>query len=194
MNINDYQDSIKLIDNIIKKTREESKILIQSLELLKRLYKWEEQDYIKKLNKSSRNRDIWKKNKIIRKDECFECGLTNNIHYHHVVPDELGGKRTLPLCINCHGKIHNRKFVDISSLVKVAIKKRKELGNNWGRPKGTTEKTEDILKKEEYQYAISLLIEKKYSIRQISQMAKISVNTTLKLKRCLDTTNFNKPI
>lgn len=37
--------------------------------------------------------------------DCFECGepATEN---HHVIPKSLGGKATVPLCSECHARVH----------------------------------------------------------------------------------------
>lgn len=40
---------------------------------------------------------------------CFECGQPSE-HDHHVVPRSLGGTKTVPLCLTCHGKVHGRKL------------------------------------------------------------------------------------
>jgi hypothetical protein len=37
-------------------------------------------------------------------DPCFECGEPATIRYY-VVPQELGGTRTLPFCASCYEKI-----------------------------------------------------------------------------------------
>ena len=37
---------------------------------------------------------------------CFECGSTEHIHQHHVVPNVVGGTKTIPLCEQCHAKVH----------------------------------------------------------------------------------------
>jgi hypothetical protein len=38
--------------------------------------------------------------------KCFECGnpATEN---HHVIPQSMGGTKTVPLCSKCHMKVHN---------------------------------------------------------------------------------------
>ena len=47
---------------------------------------------------------------------CWECGDQGPIHNHHVVPKSLGGKRTIPLCLECHGKVHNADLLSMSEL------------------------------------------------------------------------------
>ena len=39
---------------------------------------------------------------------CFECGTTEDIQDHHVVPRLRGGTKTVPLCYSCHCKAHGR--------------------------------------------------------------------------------------
>ncbi len=40
--------------------------------------------------------------------KCFECGTTEDIQQHHVVPKVRGGTKTIPLCYSCHRKAHHR--------------------------------------------------------------------------------------
>ena len=40
--------------------------------------------------------------------QCFECGEPAKYN-HHVVPESLGGKNTVPLCGHCHPKAHGEK-------------------------------------------------------------------------------------
>lgn len=49
------------------------------------------------------------------KKACFECGepATEN---HHVVPRSKGGGKTIPLCLDCHNKIHGVKRLNTSYL------------------------------------------------------------------------------
>ena len=121
--------------------------------------------------------------KLICKGMCFECGSTSGIHYHHIIPQSLGGNKTIPLCSVCHSKVHDRKFTNFSELVKRGIADRKKQGFSHGRPKGTTEPKSKILNKKEYHYAITLLKKDKHSIRYIAKVSELSINTVLKLKQ-----------
>ena len=40
--------------------------------------------------------------------KCFECGTTEDIQQHHVVPKSRGGTKTVPLCYSCHRKAHHK--------------------------------------------------------------------------------------
>ena len=69
------------------------------------------------------------------KHVCFECGTDNDLHAHHVVPKSRGGKKTVLLCDVCHSKAHHRdKNMNTSTLTKIGIMKRRELGKWQGRP------------------------------------------------------------
>lgn len=67
------------------------------------------------------------------KERCFDCGAPA-VHAHHVVPKSLGGTTTVNLCASCHGKVHNRKFVDSSALVKKGLQKLQDKGYYIGVP------------------------------------------------------------
>ena len=67
---------------------------------------------------------------------CFECGDLA-IHNHHVVPRSLGGKKTIPLCANCHSKAHNNLKLftaDHAILIKQGLERAKANGITLGRP------------------------------------------------------------
>jgi len=128
---------------------------------------------------------IWLHDKLIPKGICFECGLTSDIHYHHIIPQSMGGNKTIPLCGDCHSKVHDRKFTSFSTLVKRGLEQRKKDGFTLGRPSGTRENKTKILNKKEYHYAITLLKKDKHSIRYIAGVCELSKNTILKLKHLL---------
>lgn len=67
------------------------------------------------------------------KARCFDCGR-KAVHAHHVVPKSLGGTTTVNLCANCHGKVHDRKFLHSSALVKKGLQKLHEKGYHHGVP------------------------------------------------------------
>jgi len=185
MNNKDYIDSITQINDIINRTRTETKLLVESLEKLKRFYVWEQKVFNGEIKKAKKRINRWKKSKLIRKDICFECGNSEEIHYHHVVPDVLGGSQTIPLCTICHGKVHDRKFVDISFLVKEGLRKKKEQGVILGRRKGTGLTNEDLLNNPKYKDVINHILSNEYSMRDMAYMCKVSVNTVLKISKIL---------
>lgn len=68
--------------------------------------------------------------------KCFECGKPAKCN-HHVIPKCLGGKKTVPLCLQCHGLVHDRNFMRHKELQKKGIAAAKEDGRYMGRKKGT---------------------------------------------------------
>jgi|688.fasta_scaffold825217_1 hypothetical protein len=77
-------------------------------------------------NHSPKSSYAWKDDKMIKKDCCYECGSTEDIQYHHIIPESKGGKETIPLCIICHGKVHDVDFVKMKELQKEGIEKAKQ--------------------------------------------------------------------
>ena len=67
--------------------------------------------------------------------KCWECETeTDDIHHHHVVPRSRGGKKTVPLCLDCHGKAHHRKD---SMTTSVLTKEGQESKRNRSKKDGT---------------------------------------------------------
>jgi hypothetical protein len=64
--------------------------------------------------------------------KCFECNSTAQ-HAHHVVPRKLGGTRTIPLCLDCHGKVHDRNM-SAPVLIKNGLDRAKAAGKILGCP------------------------------------------------------------
>ena len=62
--------------------------------------------------------------------KCFECGATNDIQDHHVVPRSRGGTKTVPLCYTCHMKAHGRdsRGMNHKKLTKAALAQAKLKG------------------------------------------------------------------
>jgi hypothetical protein len=64
---------------------------------------------------------------------CFDCDNVAK-ELHHVVPRILGGRRAVPLCNSCHGKLHgvgDRSFH--SSLTKAGQERARLEGRHPGR-------------------------------------------------------------
>jgi hypothetical protein len=56
---------------------------------------------------------------------CFECGVVAETHDHHIIPASRGGKKTVPLCLACHGAAHGRTgSMATSVLTKEALAKK----------------------------------------------------------------------
>jgi hypothetical protein len=149
----------------------------------------------KSRNHSERSLYMWKEDKLITKDICFDCGSDEHIHYHHVVPETKGGTMTIPLCIICHGKVHNRDFMKIKELQKVGIEKAKRLGKYKGRTNGSYMNTEKWIQKPK-NYEVVKYLKEGYRANKISEMVGVHVNTITKIKKylsSLEQTNVEPP-
>ena len=139
----------------------------------------------KRKNHPNSQNYIWKDNKLVLKDECFECGSIEDIHYHHIVPSTMGGTKTIPLCIICHGKVHDRDFVKHKELQRIGIERAKENGVFIGRAKGSYETPEEFLNKSKSKKIIELL-EKGYSYQKISSIIPCSTGTIVKINKLIN--------
>ena len=122
---------------------------------------------------------------------CFECGSTEDIEHHHVVPKSLGGTKTVPLCIKCHSLVHQKNLVKFRELAKKGIQKRISEGGSWGRTKGSKESTEKFLRKEKNQQ-IKEMLEAGYTYLEIKTEIGCSQSTISKVKKWakIDTTEI----
>lgn len=75
---------------------------------------------------------------MIDSNKCYECDSSENIHNHHVIPRIRGGKKTIPLCEKCHGKVHGLNFINHKKLVKEGLEKAKLRGIKLGTPVNLT--------------------------------------------------------
>jgi hypothetical protein len=66
---------------------------------------------------------------------CFECGKLAT-WTHHVIPQSRGGLRTVPLCAQCHGLVHDLagRTDDHSTLVRKALAAARAQGKPIGPP------------------------------------------------------------
>ena len=115
---------------------------------------------------------------------CFECGGTENIHNHHIIPKSLGGTKTIPLCIVCHSKVHGKDLVKFQSLARVGIKRYVENGGKLGRKEGSKESNERFMSKPINQ-RIKELVEDGMSVRGISNSIGVSTKTIVKVRKCI---------
>lgn len=68
---------------------------------------------------------------------CQYCGAPTE-HIHHLIPIVVGGdnreSNLIPLCLKCHGLIHNKHFSnDWKEAQKIGIEKAKKEGKFKGR-------------------------------------------------------------
>tara|TARA_B100000287_G_scaffold371124_1_gene368980 strand:+ start:158 stop:940 length:783 start_codon:yes stop_codon:yes gene_type:complete len=69
----------------------------------------------------------------IKNNKCFECDSDKNIVHHHVVPKSLGGTKTIPLCEDCHGLVHNKNLTHMNEL---RLKKQRKIAEEGFFPIG----------------------------------------------------------
>jgi hypothetical protein len=127
-----------------------------------------------------RRGERWTDDTLIQKDVCFECGSNNSIEYHHVVPYIKGGTKTIPLCIECHSKVHSIDFVKARELKKIGIQRARERGVVFGRRAGVKEPIEKWLAKESTQKIIPLL-KQGVSYVKISKIVGCSISKVQKV-------------
>lgn len=103
-------------------------------------------DNLRKQFEEIRNQ-IWEK----KPHKCVNCGAESNLHLHHIVPLSLGGTNNIdnivPLCEECHSKVHKLDMKGHSEATKKGIAKAKLNGSQIGQPKGaklTTKKSLEI--------------------------------------------------
>jgi len=75
-------------------------------------------------------------------DICFECGEPSG-EMHHVIPKVRGGTRTIPLCVECHCKVHGLKNrPEHKRLTIEGLQKAKARGVKLGKPENLTSKAQ----------------------------------------------------
>jgi DNA invertase Pin-like site-specific DNA recombinase len=47
----------------------------------------------------------------------------------------MGGTKTVPLCLECHGKVHGRNMVRMASLARAGMEAARRKGKRWGGSK-----------------------------------------------------------
>jgi hypothetical protein len=124
----------------------------------------------------------------IRTDRCFECGSEDNIHQHHIVPVVRGGKQVIPLCGDCHGKVHGKRFgMDWKTLQRDGIEKAKQNDPSKyvGRKQNSKESIEHFLNKPKSKLIIKDL-KKGYTLTDICELRKCSFNLIYKVKELIE--------
>jgi predicted transposase YdaD len=61
-----------------------------------------------------------------------------------VIPKSMGGTKTVPLCVECHGKIHDKDMVRMVRLQRVAKRKGVYRGRKKGTTKGEPERAREL--------------------------------------------------
>jgi hypothetical protein len=95
-------------------------------------------------------------------NKCWECDKADvPLHNHHPVPKSRGGKKTIPLCEECHSKAHHRdKNMNTSALTKEGQLKRIKANKRYSQkaPWGYRFEGDDIVEEPKEQEQIKLTI------------------------------------
>jgi hypothetical protein len=128
----------------------------------------------------------WKTYDAQLKNECANCGATDNLHIHHVVPLALGGTNRISnlvkLCTACHSKIHGVNLTKAKILQRAGIERAKREGKYNGRPKTYTDDNPKV------QEAINMYMNRSkngLTVRKISEITGISEATLYRAVRRL---------
>jgi hypothetical protein len=111
----------------------------------------------------------------IDKESCFECGSNDELHFHHVIPKSRGGTRTVPLCLDCHAKAHNKKMAS-GKLISEGMRRSGKILGNWRRNQqqyGYRVEGDKLVEDEREQEIINLIIslrKRKLKYREISEI------------------------
>lgn len=115
---------------------------------------------------------------------CFECGSMGQCHRHHVIPKSLGGRNTVLLCEECHGRVHGLNFVNHGVLVRAAQEKARRNGKRLGRPVGSCVPTDEFLEKHK---RIVRCLRNGDSVRKTAAFCDCSKGTVERVKKALAT-------
>lgn len=105
---------------------------------------------------------------------CFECGDEATFQ-HHVVPESLGGTKTVPLCGICHPKAHGESgHWKLSELIRARFKAKKDAGL-WvcgPVPYGKQVENNQLVDNPEHQKWVAWMVEQNKNGLPASEIAK----------------------
>lgn len=120
---------------------------------------------------------------------CVNCGSTEDIEYHHIVPISLGGNDILsnicPLCHCCHAKIHYNGEAGIShsTVTKAGLERARAAGKHLGLQRGTKLITHKSVQAKNIILHYSKDFLGTYSDQECMRFTGVSRNTFYKYKR-----------
>ena len=130
--------------------------------------------------------------KAILPKQCCNCGSTEDLVYHHIVPVEVGGKNVTTniavVCAECHGKIHygEKGVITHGYLIKDGIKKAREKGVKLGRKSADYENVMRLIAEHSTQFNDIYAPEyTMYTEHEIMAMAGVKEVCYAKCKRML---------
>ena len=120
--------------------------------------------------------------------QCCNCGSTEDLQYHHIIPIAIGGKdinsNICCLCYSCHYKLHHGKnphVKNFSELIKEGQQKSdKKSGRKTGNLDKLTPKIDKIIK--EY-VDINPTLNRFFNQQEYLQKTGLSINTFKKYCR-----------
>lgn len=124
--------------------------------------------------------------------KCYNCGATQHLVYHHIVPVECGGNDTFlniaVLCAECHGKVHygNVGVICHGDLVKDGIAKARAEGRKNGRKPADYNRIMELIAK--YSTQFNSVDDANYELHtetEIMEMAGVKPVCYAKCKRML---------
>ena len=118
---------------------------------------------------------------------CANCGATDDLQYHHIVPLALGGNDIVSnmvcLCARCHWVIHQgaAPSFDHGECVKAGIARAKARGTHFGTKQADYERVMKLIVRNSTHFnPFSEMAE-----REIKELAGVSQTTYYKCKRML---------
>lgn len=119
---------------------------------------------------------------------CCNCGKTEDIQYHHIVPLALGGNDVISnmccLCGECHSKLHYGKVKsNISAATKAGIERARKRGSQIGNKPGTTFTTKKSIKSKAIILRNSIEFYGHLNDAAVMELCELSRNTYYKYKR-----------
>lgn len=119
--------------------------------------------------------------------KCVNCGKSNDLHLHHIVPLAIGGTNNISniviLCSECHGKIHGMSWERHSKLTKEGIQKAKKKGKQIGLEKGTKLTTKKSIAAKEQIQKYSKDFNGSLKDTEVMKLIGISRNSYYKYKK-----------
>jgi hypothetical protein len=117
---------------------------------------------------------------------CFECGARAE-YDHHVIPETLGGRKTLALCGACHAKIHGEHMLRTGPLTREALARKRKHGQKTGGdvPFGYDLKGGLLVENEKEQAIIRAIQDKRREGLSLRQVARGLEAKGVKTKRGL---------
>lgn len=118
---------------------------------------------------------------------CCNCGSTENLHFHHIVPVIYGG-RNIPsniavVCESCHSHIHYGENGEIlsSTAIKKGVAKAKERGVHFGKKPADYERIMQIIAENSTRFnPCSWMTE-----NEVAELAGCGYSTLCKVKKML---------